>query len=71
MMLFRFAQNWPLLNKHMKTFAAKLRFAIQFEATRDPVPPAGGVQAMWFSNVQALNGEMTSPAPETLEREKG
>ena len=42
----------------MITFAAKLGFALHFEAFQDRVPDEGGVYPMWFSNVQALSGEM-------------
>ncbi|WP_141686621.1 hypothetical protein [Bradyrhizobium sp. LMTR 3] len=52
----------PLLNHHVLTFAAKLGFALHQEVTGSWVPNGGGVQVMWFSNVQALNGEI----PESL-----
>jgi hypothetical protein len=48
----------PLLTKHIETFAAKLGFALHYEVTGSWVPAGGGVQVMWFSNVQALNGQI-------------
>jgi hypothetical protein len=48
----------PLLNQHILTFAAKLGFALYYEVTGVWIPAGGGVQVMWFSNVQALNGEI-------------
>src|SRR5882672_10776891 len=38
----------------------------------EPIPPAGGAQVMWFSNVQARNGQIPQelfkllPSPSTL-----
>jgi len=64
----------PILNKHLQTFAAKLGFALHYEMTGDWIPHGGGVQVMWFSNVQALNGEIPSilveglPTPLTLQQ---
>jgi hypothetical protein len=42
----------PILNHHILTFAAKLGFALHFEMTGSAIPTTGGVQAMWFSNLQ-------------------
>jgi hypothetical protein len=64
--------NGPLLAHHMRVFGAKLGFALHFEHMGTPVPIAGGVQPMWFSNVQALSGEIPAsllemlPSPTTL-----
>jgi hypothetical protein len=48
----------PLLAAHMETFAAKLGFALHYEVRGAPVPASGGVEPMWFSNLQAINGEI-------------
>jgi hypothetical protein len=62
----------PVLNKHIHTFTAKLGFALHYEVTGNWIPAGGGVQVMWFSNVQALNDEIPSilfemlPTPVTL-----
>lgn len=62
----------PILNHHILTFAAKLGFALHFEAQGSVVPAAGGVLAMWFSNFQAMNGQIPTllfsmlPSPSTL-----
>ncbi len=48
----------PLVTTHMKTFAAKLGFALHYETFGEPVPATGAVQPMWFTNVQAANGEL-------------
>jgi hypothetical protein len=64
----------PILNKHLETFAAKLGFALFYETTGHWVPQGGGVQVMWFSNVQAINDEIPAifsevlPAPQTLQQ---
>jgi hypothetical protein len=50
--------NGPLLTHHIHTFAAKFGFALHYEVNGEPVPVAGGVQVMWFSNVQALNDQI-------------
>jgi hypothetical protein len=64
--------NGPILSKHMHTFGAKLGFAFHFEAHKSPVPPEGGVQAMYFTNVSAAKDELPMellnllPEPQTL-----
>jgi hypothetical protein len=64
----------PLLTKHIQTFGAKLGFALHYEVTGSWVPASGGVQVMWFSNVQALNGQIPDslfamlPKPLTLQQ---
>ncbi|MGY4355354.1 hypothetical protein ACVW0J_001847 [Bradyrhizobium sp. i1.7.7] len=67
--------NGPILTRHILTFAAKLGFALYFEMTGRAVPLAGGVQVMWFSNVQALKGEipaeLTSLLPQPLTLRQG
>jgi hypothetical protein len=68
--------NGPLVSKHMRTFAAKLGFALYYEATRQIVPSTGAVAARWFSNVDRLEGtfpqtvfDMLLP-PQTLRQGK-
>ncbi|MCA6104752.1 hypothetical protein [Bradyrhizobium australafricanum] len=62
----------PLLNAHLETFAAKMGFALHYEVYGTPIPMDGGVQPMWFSNVQALNDQIPNelfemlPSPSTL-----
>jgi len=64
----------PLLTHHIHTFAAKFGFALHYEVNGKPVPAAGGVQVMWFSNVQALNDQIPQmlvdalPTPSTLQQ---
>src|SRR5262249_2041266 len=66
----------PILRKHIHVFGAKLGLALHFEAHGLPVPPAGGVQPMFFTNVSALRGELPTeiikllPAPRTLKQGK-
>lgn len=62
----------PILTRHLTTFAAKLGFALYYEIKGSSVPASGGVQPMWFSNVQVLNGQIPEilfnmlPSPSTL-----
>jgi hypothetical protein len=62
----------PLLTAHLETFAAKIGFALHYDVRGAPVPSSGGVRAMWFSNLQALNGQIPDilfemlPSPSTL-----
>jgi hypothetical protein len=62
----------PLLTKYVLTFAAKLAFALHHEVRGEPIPPAGGAQVMWFSNLQAMDGQIPQelfnllPSPSTL-----
>jgi hypothetical protein len=64
----------PILTKHILAFAAKLGFALHYEVTGSAIPVAGGVQVIWFSNVQAMNGQIPAvlferlPSPMTLQR---
>jgi hypothetical protein len=64
----------PLMMKHMQIFASKLGFALHHEVRGAPIPADGGVLPMWFSNVQALRGEIPSvlfellPSPTTLQQ---
>lgn len=69
---YPFRMNGPLLTAHLETFAAKMGFALHFELRGAPVPTSGGIRPMWFSNMQALNGEIPDllfqmlPSPSTL-----
>jgi hypothetical protein len=64
----------PLVTKHMRIFAAKMGFAIHFEVVGKPVPHTGGVLPIWFSNAQAVRGEIPPsllemlPSPRTLQQ---
>jgi len=48
----------PILTKYMRTFGAKLGLAFHFEALGAFVPEKGGVQPMYFTNVNAARGEL-------------
>lgn len=50
--------NGPLLTMHMKVFGAKIGFALHAEAFGAPVPTEGGAMPIWYSNHQALRGEL-------------
>ncbi|MBR0963016.1 hypothetical protein JQ554_02890 [Bradyrhizobium diazoefficiens] len=66
--------NGPLLNRYILTFAAKLGFALHFETMSEVVPAAGGVQVMWFSNLQAMKDDIPQelfdllPGPKSLQQ---
>jgi hypothetical protein len=61
-----FRANGPLVTKHMRTFAAKLGFAMHYEAFGERVPDKGAVFPMWFSNAQAARGELPMEIIERL-----
>lgn len=48
----------PILTKHMKVFGAKMGFALHAEAFKARVPHDGGVMPIWYSNAQAIRGEL-------------
>jgi hypothetical protein len=66
--------NGPILTKHIHIFGAKLGFALHYETHGSPVPPEGGVQSMFFTNVNAMRGELPMEligllgAPQTLKQ---
>jgi hypothetical protein len=66
--------NGPILTKYMRTFGAKLGFALHFEMHGTSVPLEGGVQPMYFTNVNAAKGELPTsiiellPSPLTLQQ---
>jgi hypothetical protein len=51
-------EDGPIPTKHMKVFGAKIGFALHAEAFKTPVPHAGGVMQIWYSNAQAIRGEL-------------
>lgn len=64
----------PLVTKHMRQFVAKLGMALHYDLHGERVPNEGGVQPIWFSNLQAASGALPSeligllPAPKTLKQ---
>jgi hypothetical protein len=68
--------NGPILTSHMMTFGAKFGLALHFEAHGSFVPQEGGVQPMYFTNVNAAKSELPMeiinrlPAPLTLQQGK-
>ena len=66
--------NGPILDRHMRIFGAKLGFALHYEAHGTPVPQEGGVHALYFTNVNAVRGELPReiidlmPSPRTLKQ---
>jgi hypothetical protein len=64
--------NGPILTSYILTFGAKLGLALHFELHKRPVPVSGGVLPIWFSNVQAVRGEIPTnllamlPTPRTM-----
>jgi hypothetical protein len=50
--------NGPIMTRHMRIFGAKLGFALHYEANGSPVPREGGVQPIYFTNVNAAKGEL-------------
>jgi len=42
----------------MEIFGSKLGFAVHYEEKREIIPPGGGVQAFYFTNVSAARGEL-------------
>jgi hypothetical protein len=65
----------PIMTEHMRVFGAKLGFALHYEAFGSPVPAEGGVQPMYFTNANALRGELPEKLiallPSTLTLEQG
>lgn len=66
--------NGPILERHMLTFGAKLGFALHFEILGSRIPQEGGVQPLYFTNVNAAKGELPRdiidllPGPKTLKQ---
>jgi hypothetical protein len=56
----------PILTKHMRVFGAKFGFAMHFAANRERVPESGGILPIWFSNAQAVKGQIPASLLEML-----
>jgi hypothetical protein len=67
-----FRMDGPLLTAHLEAFAAKMGFALHYEVRGAAIPASGGVKPMWFSNMQAMTGQIPDilfqmlPSPSTL-----
>jgi hypothetical protein len=48
----------PILKEHILTFAAKLGLALHYDAKGTAIPSGGGALVMWFSNLQAMKGQI-------------
>lgn len=48
----------PLLNAAMQRFAARAGFALHCELTKQPVPHSGGAYVRWYTNYDALSGNL-------------
>ena len=68
--------NGPILIRHMNIFGAKFGLALHFETHGTCIPQEGGVQPMYFTNVNAARGELPMeiinllPSPLTLQQGK-
>ena len=51
----------PILNRAIHRFAAKFGFALHFKITGEILPAEGGVSTWWFTNHQALQGDIPKP----------
>ncbi|MCA0373907.1 MAG: hypothetical protein LCH83_13775 [Proteobacteria bacterium] len=50
-----FKADGPILSAHMQAFAAKVGFALHYEATGNYVPKEGRVQVRWFTSTEFMN----------------
>jgi len=50
--------NGPVLEHHMRIFGAKLGFAVHYQERGQIIPGPGGAQALYFTNVNAVRGEL-------------
>lgn len=57
-----FRADGPILSAHMQAFAAKVGFALHFEATEQVVPQGGRVQVRWFTSGEIVGERL----PESL-----
>lgn len=48
----------PILNHAIHRFAAKIGFALHFELTQKVVPAGGATSVWWFTNYQAMEGDI-------------
>lgn len=55
---FMSIKRGPVIDGSMLTFGAKLGMALHFAETGRIVPPAGAVEVIWYSNVQAYSGNV-------------
>lgn len=56
--LAAFKADGPILSAHMQAFAAKIGFALHYEATGSFVPPNGRVQVRWFTSAEVHGGRL-------------
>lgn len=62
----------PILNQAIRRFGAKIGYALHYQLYGTHIPPKGGVGVWWFTNYQALTGDMPHKlidmlgAPKTL-----
>lgn len=56
----------PIAQRHMTIFAAKLGFALFHECHGEPVPISGAVFPIFYSNIQAITGEMPAQLMDIL-----
>ena len=52
----------PLVDAHLRSFAARLGFAMHFEVTGKMIPPTGGVSVRIYSNVDMMSGDLPQEA---------
>jgi hypothetical protein len=48
----------PLVNRSVQIYGAKLGFALHYTTTGRIIPPGGGVAVRWYSNDDAVTGEI-------------
>lgn len=60
--LAAFKADGPILSAHMQAFAAKVGFALHYEATGKIVPEHGRVQVRWFTSGEIAGDQL----PESL-----
>ena len=53
-----FRANGPVMGAHMQAFAAKIGFALHYEATGHVVPAGGRVQVRWFTSSEVHGGRL-------------
>ena len=53
-----FRADGPIMGAHMQAFAAKIGFALHYEATGDFVPPEGRVQVRWLTSSEVYGGRL-------------
>jgi hypothetical protein len=56
----------PLVNRSVQIFGAKRGFALHYATTGRIVPPEGGVAVRWYSNYDAMIGEIPAKLFEIL-----